>query len=171
MTLNNESFHIKNMTIQEANDIANWQYSSPYELYSMDGSKEILSALLSDDYYLVSTSTHPQFGYFCLGDEGRVPGGYLANIYNDRKDVIDLGLGLHPDLTGKGLGGYFVNSILDWIENNLCVTEVRLVVATFNERAIRTYESVGFNRGESFFTKVGDWDMPFLVMRKPLPKS
>ncbi len=138
------------MTIDSANKIANWQYPPPYDLYSMDASKETLSALLSDDYYLVSTPNNPQFGYFCLGDEGRVPGGYLANIYDHREDVIDLGLGMHPDETGRGLGRFFVIAILNWIEINLCITEVRLVVATFNRRAIRTYENNGFKHGDLY---------------------
>jgi len=163
---NNLSFQIRKMTNEAAKDIVHWQYPTPYELYSMDGSNETLSYLLSDGYYLISTPIHSQFGYFCLGDEARVPGGYTAKIYDDRENVIDLGLGMHPDLTGSGLGHSFISAILDWIKNHFPIAEVRLVVATFNERAIRAYEKVGFILGNTFFTKVGNWDIPFVVMRK-----
>ncbi|WP_280770338.1 GNAT family N-acetyltransferase [Salipaludibacillus daqingensis] len=171
MTHDNETYQIKKMTKDAATNISFWEYPSPYELYSMDGSQETISALLSKDYYLVSTAEEPLFGYFCIGNEARVPGGYQAKIYDDMENVIDLGLGIHPNFTGKGLGISFVSSILQWIEKNLTVNEVRLVVATVNDRAIRTYQRAGFISGEIFFTQVGNWDMPFIVMRKSVTKS
>ncbi|WP_416148775.1 GNAT family N-acetyltransferase [Salipaludibacillus sp. HK11] len=167
----NYSFQISHLTKEDAVDIANWQYPSPYELYSMDGSEEVVSVLLTHDYFLVSTESHHRFGYFCLGEEGRVPGGYHANLYDDSDNIIDLGLGIHPDYTGEGLGSSFVHAILQWIKINRQIEQVRLVVALFNERAIRTYEKVGFSRTDIFYTRIGNWDIPFLTMTISLQKT
>ncbi|SER99794.1 GNAT family N-acetyltransferase [Salipaludibacillus aurantiacus] len=161
-------FSINEMTLEAAESISKWTYDYPYELYSMDGSEEIISALLKEGYYLVSFTEVPYFGYFCLGEEARVPGGYEAGIYlPNETHVIDLGLGIHPEWTGKGYGPAFMASILKWIRSNREVSDVRLVVAAFNERAIRLYKKAGFVRHDLFYTRVGAADIPFISMVRP----
>ncbi|WP_158282294.1 GNAT family N-acetyltransferase [Salipaludibacillus keqinensis] len=154
------------MTTEAAHEIAQWQYDPPYELYSMDGSIEVVTELVGSQYYLVSTNDCEVFGYFCLGEEARVPGGYEAQIYDDLENFVDLGLGIHPKFTSKGLGKDFMFAILDWVRIHTKFNNVRLVVATFNERAIRVYEKAGFIRREVFFTKVGSTDLPFIEMTR-----
>lgn len=169
--INGSLFTIEEMTAEAAQNVASWTYEPPFELYSMNGADDLVTDLMQKDYYIVASSEVPYFGYFCLGEEGRVPGGYAAGIYDDTKDVVDLGLGMHPDWTGQGYSSPFISRILHWIQENRSVSRVRLVVAVFNERAIRAYERNGFVRGDLFFTKVGKMDLPFVVMTAVLTKS
>ncbi|MGJ9382115.1 hypothetical protein [Salipaludibacillus sp. CF4.18] len=84
--------HINKMSLSDAHEISNWKYEYPYEMYSMDGSPETIQSLLSEEYYAV-ISDKDLFGYFCLGKEARVPGGYHIGLYDDDA-YVDLGLGM-----------------------------------------------------------------------------
>ncbi|OOC62560.1 GNAT family N-acetyltransferase [Paenibacillus ihbetae] len=156
------SFQFLKMTEQYAALIAGWTYEEPYSLYSMEGLDDI-SELMNGDYYYALDDTHELVGYICTGNSARVPGGYPIGIYNDEQ-YIDLGLGLKPELTGKGFGEKFLFSSLQFIKEEYDKSDVQLVVAAFNERAIKVYERVGFIKGQSFKSKVSGQEIDFLVM-------
>jgi hypothetical protein len=46
-------------------------------------------------------------GYFCFGEDARVPAGRRLGVY-ERESALDVGLGMRPDLAGRGLGAGFV---------------------------------------------------------------
>jgi ribosomal-protein-alanine N-acetyltransferase len=64
--------------------------------------------------------------------------------------TIDIGLGMRPDLTGRGLGLAFVDAGLAFARGQFASRRFRLFVLTFNERAIRVYERAGFTRVRQF---------------------
>ena len=50
-------------------------------------------------------------GYCCYGLDAQVPGGeYLINM----PAVLDIGVGMKPNLTGAGRGHDFVSAILEY---------------------------------------------------------
>ncbi|WP_096187034.1 GNAT family N-acetyltransferase [Evansella halocellulosilytica] len=155
------------MTRKEAETISTWQYPAPYDLYSMDGSEETINEFINYDYYMVKNEDGNLIGYVCFGEAARVPGGYEIALYNDEIPV-DIGLGIHPDLTGKRYGTAFLTSALTFLKELKAPPEARLVVTTFNKRAIRLYEKVGFKRGDHFFSPVGNHNVEFVSMRCPL---
>lgn len=157
------SFQYFSMTKQYASLIAKWKYGDPYSLYSMDGSRESILELMNGDYFYVLNEENELIGFICTGNSARVPGGYKIGIYHSDK-YIDLGLGLNPELTGKGIGVYFLTSCLEFIKEQYNTLDVRLVVAKFNERAIKVYERVGFMKGQTFKSKVADQEIDFVAM-------
>jgi ribosomal-protein-alanine N-acetyltransferase len=58
--------------------------------------------------------------------------------------TVDVGLGLRPDLTGRGLGAGFLEEVLAETRSRHAPERVTLSVAAFNERAIVVYERAGF---------------------------
>ncbi|AZN43517.1 GNAT family N-acetyltransferase [Paenibacillus albus] len=58
--------------------------------------------------------------------------------------VTRLGLGLRPELCGRGLGLALVRAIVAEAERQAPEGEIDLEVHIWNERAIRTYERAGF---------------------------
>ena len=91
-------------------------------------------------------------GYFCFGENAQVPGGRDANLYAG-EDVVDIGLGMKPDLTGKGMGEIFFQAGIAFATEELNSKMFRLSVATFNERAIRLYKNIGFQVGPFFWSR------------------
>lgn len=59
-----------------------------------------------------------------------------------------LGLGVHPDYQGQGLGRLLMASMLQWARESLAtedpILRLELYVRADNHRAIRLYESLGF---------------------------
>jgi [ribosomal protein S18]-alanine N-acetyltransferase len=81
---------------------------------------------------------------------------------------IEIGLGLRPDLTGQGLGLEFVQAALAFTRERHQDAHFVLNVATFNDRAIRTYERAGFVRMKTFMrtTNGGDWEFAEMVLQR-----
>lgn len=77
---------------------------------------------------------------------------------------------MRPDLTGHGNGNRFLTSILIWLETTYEPRTIQLSVATFNKRAIRLYESLGFIPQETFMQETNGGVYLFLSMKR-LQKS
>jgi [ribosomal protein S18]-alanine N-acetyltransferase len=77
-------------------------------------------------------------GFRSFGADGQVPGGeYDAS-------ALDTGGGLRPDLTGQGLGREAIATGLDFGRRQFAPMAFRVTVATFNIRAQRVVEALGF---------------------------
>ena len=138
------------MTLDIAKEIVTWVYEPPYDLYSFSGQKDEIIELFDGSYYSCFDSNGELIGYFCYGKNAQVPGGWKAEIYNDN-NVLDIGLGMKPSLVGQGLGKNFLMQGLIYGEKKYKAEQVRLSVATFNQRAIKLYKRLGFEEGQRFF--------------------
>lgn len=63
-----------------------------------------------------------------------------------RKHAGTIGMGVHDDWQGRGLGKALLGAAIDLAENWLNITRLELEVFTDNERAIKLYERFGFER-------------------------
>ena len=138
---------IQPMTEEIAKRIQTWQYEEPYSLYSLKGDPDVFSELMNGSYAFVEDND-ALIGYFCFGSSAQVPAGHEVNAYSD--PMLDLGLGLHPKHTGKGIGLCFVQAGLDYAYKTYGQKNVRLSVASFNKRAKKVYERAGFSYLRSF---------------------
>ncbi len=64
--------------------------------------------------------------------------------------ALDTGGGLRPDLTGKGLGRLAISTGLEFGKRRFAPAAFRVTVATFNARALRVVEALGFSATEDF---------------------
>jgi ribosomal-protein-alanine N-acetyltransferase len=158
------------MTEEYASLISHWNYKAPYSMYSMDGSNDCISELMSGDYFYVLDNLNTLVGFFCNGNSARVPGGYEIGIYKNGC-YLDIGLGLRPDLTGKGRGLEFLSVCINFLKERFKAHNFQLVVAIFNERAIKVYERAGFIKGIIFKSEVEDQDVEFIVMNYSLENN
>jgi len=145
--LQNMKFNIQLMSQQDADEIVTWQYEPPYAIYSL--SREDLPVLLDPDnrYFAVKDESSQMIGYCCFGSEARVPGG---DYHDSEPLVIDLGVGMHPGMVGKGLGTEFVDAILHYATGEFSPERFRVSIAAFNERSQRTFLKLGFVETASF---------------------
>ncbi|MDQ6819326.1 MAG: GNAT family N-acetyltransferase [Actinomycetota bacterium] len=76
-----------------------------------------------------------------------VPGDRIVGFYELKPPdggSVELGLGLRPDLTGRGLGREFVRRGCALAYERHGAVPLTLRVAEFNLRALRVYPRVGF---------------------------
>ncbi len=63
-----------------------------------------------------------------------------------RRHAASLGLGIHDDFTGKGIGSLFLKTLLDAADNWHDLKRIELNVFTDNASAIHLYEKFGFEK-------------------------
>lgn len=139
---------VKDMTEDFARQILSWTYEKPYELYNSGISDETMREVLNNSYFAVVNHVEELVGFFCIGESAQVPIGSLFGIYKEY--LIDIGIGLKPELTGKGWGSTFFSFILNEIKETFDQHSVRLTVVKTNARAIHLYEKFGFVKEREF---------------------
>ncbi len=126
--------------------LAAWRYPAPYDFYD-GGAEPVLN---------------PERYFEARDDSGDLVGFYY---FEPKPPDLDYGLGLRPDLTGRGLGLEFFLAGLAFARERYTPTNVFLHVAEFNERARRVYERAGFHVVSAHvrtFERFGD--VPFVTM-------
>jgi ribosomal-protein-alanine N-acetyltransferase len=146
---------IQDMNERFASEILNWKYEKPYDFYNNAYTEERLKELLDGSYYALVSMDDELFGCFCTGKYAQVPAGHQIGAYNEL--LIDMGLGMNPLYVGQGMGTEFCSFILQVIEEKFKDTPIRLTVATFNGRAVRLYEKLGFVKEVEFRTKSAEF--------------
>ncbi|WP_051314904.1 GNAT family N-acetyltransferase [Alteribacter aurantiacus] len=160
-----ERFTFVKLRRSHAEEIVFWTYQKPYDLYNLDRTTECIKDLVTEPYYACLNGKGELIGFCCVGEEARVPGGYNEDIYKDKR-YLDVGIGLKPELTGLGLGKPFFSQVLTFLGDTYSTPRFRLVVATFNKRAIRLYRSLGFTDERVFYSQLKGKPMAFLCMVK-----
>lgn len=149
--------HLIPMTLEFARCIVLWKYEGQYALYNYDKSAA----------YILDAKNWGS-GLFAVVDEaGDLVGELTVGFVNDQEEWVSqadlesgqtedcmlwIGLGLRPDLTGRGIGPAFVSTCADFAIH--LGTErygykgayLGLRVYQFNQRAIKVYERVGFEK-------------------------
>ena len=150
----------------DANRIATWQYEPPYAMYSL--SLLAIPALLDpgNRYHSIRDDTGRLHGYCCFGAEARVPGGAYRE---GEPDVVDVGLGMHSGMVGKGHGKAFVAAILAFAAGAFKPERIRVTIAAFNERSQRTFLGLGFTKTNRF-NRDGD-GMEFVQLERAAVKT
>jgi len=145
------------MSQSDAEAIAGWHYPDPFSFYDWTSDPDDLAELLDpaargDDYVAVEDEARSLIGFF--------------HYKRPHAARIEIGLGLHPEWTGKGLGESFLEAGLEYANRRFAPNEFTLSVASFNRRAITVYERAGFARVRVFMhsTNGGEWE--FIEMRR-----
>ena len=149
---------IAQMTQEDAETVADWRYEPPHDFYDARADEEELERLLDDERRSGRT--------FSVHDEGGDLIGFFTFARAD-DDAVVIGLGLRPDLTGRGLGPAFVEEGLAYARARFDPARFRLSVAEFNRRAIKVYERAGFARTRSFVEETNGGVFQFVEMERP----
>jgi RimJ/RimL family protein N-acetyltransferase len=134
-----------------------WHYEPPWDFYDMASDPEDEAALRDP-----ARSHHRRA---VLGEDGDLEAFWYFDWHDD---VVEVGIGLRPDLTGRGLGESFLRAQLDYASEHWQPATFRLFVTAWNERATRLYERLGFRevaRETRRFELVGEHE--FIRMERP----
>jgi [ribosomal protein S18]-alanine N-acetyltransferase len=115
-----------------------YRYDAPYDFY--DGEEDPVQ--------------NPERFFSARDEQGELIGFY----YFERKgDALEIGLGLRPALTGRGLGLGFLRAGIAFGRTHFGAERIILNVADFNARAIKVYERAGFRRTGDHLRKFPRW--------------
>jgi RimJ/RimL family protein N-acetyltransferase len=144
---------------EDTEAIASWRYQGPWSAYDSRQGDEPVST--GAGYSAVVDGAGSLVGFVCTGQEARVPG--LA----DEDGVVDIGVGMRPDLVGQGLGSAFGAVVLDYVRGLHGDRPLRAVVQSWNERSLRLCRRLGF-RGAGTHVCVQDGrDVSYRIMVRP----
>jgi len=146
----------------EAEEVAGWAYPGIYAFYDFSADPADLAELLdpgrrAELYFAVR-----------LAERGLI--GFVQTWPVDEDGSVEIGLGLRPECTGRGLGLAFVRLLCDWLSERVRLRPMAITLraATFNARAITVYERAGF-RAIGIEQSVSNGGMvQFLRMRRDL---
>jgi [ribosomal protein S18]-alanine N-acetyltransferase len=120
-------------TEAHACEVETWHYEPPYDFYDLASDPDDAAAM-HDPARSARTRA-------VLGDDGRLDAFWSFKVDGD---VVEVGIGLRPGLTGRGLGEAFLRAQLEFARESWNPERFRLYVAEWNQRAIRLYERLGF---------------------------
>lgn len=134
-------YQINPITREQAEKIITWSYQPPYGVYDL--TPEDLKGLLTPEYryHSVLNQQGELVGYCCYGKDAQVPGGDYSS---GEPEVLDVGIGMRPSLTGQGRGAGFVRAVLEYGAVTYRPKVYRATIACFNQRSLRTFQGLGF---------------------------
>ena len=146
------------MTQEQAQVLAGWKYPGIYAFYDWTADRDDLAELLDPvrrelgGYHAVLDGDGIQVGFFGFEMDGT---------------TAEIGLGLKPALSGRGIGLGLLEAGLDFTRRTAAPNAFRLQVAAFNERAIKVYERAGFQRSRSYRHRTNNSEFDFVEMVRP----
>jgi RimJ/RimL family protein N-acetyltransferase len=139
---------IRLASVETFAEMATWRYERPYDFYDGD----------------VDPVLNPERFYEALDEDGSLVGNYY---FEQKGDALEIGLGLRPDLTGRGLGLEFLLAGIEFGRRRFGLSRVILNVAAFNERAIKVYERAGFRETGRHNRRFDRWgEVEFVEMEQ-----
>ena len=160
-------FTIRPFTEADADGVTNWRYPPPYDAYDVSRDQSLDDEMRDESRWGAS--------WFAADDAGSGElAGFLELVAGESESEagtlveVEIGLGLRPDLTGRGIGVELVHAALDFSRERWSPTWFALDVCPWNERAIRCYQNAGFERGEVYDRVFEDGnEVTFLRMLRP----
>ena len=154
-------YHFTPITDFEARTVLSWRYpflESPFDLDDLD---DDIAALLAPAYHYFAARNHDGelVGFCCFGEDAQVPGGDYA------LPALDVGMGLRPDLTGRGLSHDFFQAVLAWGVALFAPECYRATVAAINVRSQGMVARAGFLITQRFHAQSGKPE-EFIVLLK-----
>jgi [ribosomal protein S18]-alanine N-acetyltransferase len=146
----------------DAEAVADWSYPGIYAFYDYAADPDDRAELLDPErraglYFSVR-----------LPERGLI--GFVQAWPVEEDGSVEIGLGLDPHCTGRGLGLSFVRLLCDWVARRVHLRPMAIVlrVATFNVRAITVYGRAGFRAEGTEQARSNGATVQFLRMRRDL---
>ncbi|RSK27678.1 N-acetyltransferase [Bacillus sp. HMF5848] len=146
-------------TKEDAEFIATWKYEGDYSFYNNDKTEAKLQW---------AQNIYKEDNTFVICDECDNVLGNCSFELEDNEYI--LGVQMNPSFTGQGSGTEFVSHILQFGKETFNYESITLFVATFNKRAIRIYDKLGFKTTDSFIANANNEITEFVVMKKSVSR-
>lgn len=152
------------LTEAEAREALGWRYPPPYDFYNPRGpvTAEQVAGLMAPEspQWSVQFGDDELIGVIGIGVESQVPGGDYS------EPAIDIGIHLRPERCGQGLGRQVVAAFIDFLETLYGPSTYRATIAAFNERSLKTFQSLGFTESSRFRTAGAEMRVGWAVLTR-----
>lgn len=147
------------MDLSSAHEIIQWRYPVPYDIYNLDEGEEAIRYVLNpkNNFYAMRDGNARLVGFCSFGEDGQVPGGDYS------QGALDIGMGIRPDLTGKGCGVFYARSVVQYAQHLFSPPRFRVTIAAFNHRARQVWTRCGFRPVQKFLSLGGNQEFVVLV--------
>ncbi|WP_202710289.1 GNAT family N-acetyltransferase [Sporosalibacterium faouarense] len=156
------SFKLGKLTEEAAKETCTWKYESPYEVYSSWSWEEMI-----EKGEPMTNPLERDKNFLGLYDQNHQILGFAGFSY-PKENTTRIGLGLKPDICGKGIGEYFVNLIINESKKRCSSGNIDLEVLTWNKRAYKVYRKCGFKTVETYIRKTPTGNSKFHRMEYKL---
>jgi RimJ/RimL family protein N-acetyltransferase len=141
---------IRPASAETLSELETWRYEPPYDFYNGDE-----DPVLNRERF-----------FEAVGDDDSLVGFYY---FEEKGTALEIGLGLRPDLVGRGLGLGFFRAGVEYGRGRFRPARIILAVAAFNERARIVYERAGFRVVGRHMRRFERWgEVEFVDMEESL---
>lgn len=119
-----------------AKEICGWKYDEEYSIYNLSD----WNVVVENDWDLAIKERRESDFIAILLENQLIAYGRITKV----KEKVFIGIALKPSLCGKGFGKNVMKLLIRECNNKFPECLVALEVRSFNKRAIRCYESIGF---------------------------
>ena len=109
-----------------------------------------------NQFYALLNESGTLVAFCSFGADGQVFGGDYS------QPALDIGMGIRPDLTGRGLGSRFRDAVSAFAVATFQPPRLRVTVAEFNQRALRLWQNGGFRQTQRFVAPQSQ--RPFIIL-------
>ncbi|MCM1989190.1 GNAT family N-acetyltransferase [Oceanirhabdus seepicola] len=151
------NYDFRKVNIKDVEDILTWKYEGIYSLYDNDRTQGKIN--------WIKSLPEDENAFSVCNDKNELVAHFEIYI----KEKINFAVQMRPSLTGKGMGRELIQSFLDFAKIKYNLESIELFVVKFNERAIKAYENVGFEKVKEYSAKLSISDTEeteFVVMEK-----
>jgi len=149
------------MTESWAKEVCGWKYDGEYSVYNISDWETCKAKGWS---IADKDKLGREFYAFTKEENGRVMLCGFARLTNEG-GAVNLGLGLRPDLCGRGLGAELMTIVINEYKRRFAGAALELDVRAFNKRAIKLYMKSGFTVTERITRETPSGEAEFLHMR------
>lgn len=127
---------IMNMNDNILKEIVKWKYEGKYEEYNLESYESLKSRKSS------ITLPEKSKNYLCYFKNDELVG--YTNLVEKENGDLFLGIGLAPKNCGRGLGKELLCDTINKAKEKHIGKKIVLQVRSWNKRAIKCYENIGF---------------------------
>lgn len=148
---------LSTLSEEYAKKICDWEYKEEYSIYNTNW------ATVQAQKWAIADEERRKVQFTAVLNESGALCGYFRFVEEESR--VMLGLGLDPQICGKGIGAEFMKLILKEFHHRFPGQTLELEVRDFNQRAIKCYSRAGFQVVDRYSkdTLIGAGN--FLLMR------
>ncbi len=143
--MNFDDIKKSSMNEEYARQITEWNYEGEYSDYNLPSYEECKNK----KYGITREDRKDNYIVYTINDEVV----FYSNMKEMDNNKLYIGVGLKPEYCGKGLGNYFLNDSIIEMKKRYPERTLFLEVRSWNKRAIKSYEKLGFKITNTVISK------------------